>query len=283
MIGVALLNIILDPIFMFGWFGFPRLELQGAALASVVSYALSLFVSLYVLRFRLRFVSLSVMSRGIAANWLQVIRLALPAIGNNLVFPASAAVTTWLLARYGSDAVAGFNVAVRIEAVVMVPITALTFALASFTGQNSGAGRPDRVRTALRVSYRLSWIGGIASFFVCAVSALLFVPVFTTDPDAMVTARFALLIVPLSYPMLYVVMVISAAGNGMGHTMPALIMSLSRLLFLFVPLAWLSSTLMGQAGIFVAMAVSNVLVSISAVRFIERYISGIELSADLRG
>ncbi len=276
MIGVALLNVILDPIFMFGWFGFPRLELQGAALASVVSFAVTFTISFYMLKFKLGFVTLAALNRSILSNWVKVIGLALPAIGNNLVFPASAAVTTWLLAQYGSDAVAGFNVAVRIEAVLMVPVTALTFALASFSGQNFGAGRLDRVRLALTVTYRFSWYGGITVAIASAAAAIFLVPHFTSDPEAMEVARFALLIVPLSYPMLYIIMNVSAAGNGMGHTMPALIMSLGRLLVLFVPLALLFSYLIGLAGVFLAMMISNALVCWSAFRFIERFLAGQE-------
>lgn len=156
MIGVALLNVILDPIFIFGWLGFPRLELQGAALATVVAFAVSFSVNFFMLRFRLNFVTLAAINRSILRNWVRVISLALPAIGNNLVFPASAAVATWLLARFGSDAVARFNVAVRIEAVTMVPFTALTFALASFSGQNFGARDFARLREALAACYRFT-------------------------------------------------------------------------------------------------------------------------------
>lgn len=272
MIGVALLNVILDPIFMFGWFGFPRLELKGAALASVVSFAVTFTISFYMLKYRLGFVAMSALNNSILANWAKVTGLALPAIGNNLVFPASAAVTTWLLAQYGSNAVAGFNVAVRIEAVLMVPVTALTFALASFSGQNFGAGRLDRVRLALAVAYRFSWYGGIVVAIASAVAAVFLVPQFTSEPEALQVARFALVIVPLSYPMLYIIMNVSAAGNGMGHTMPALVMSVGRLLVLFVPLALFLSYLFGLAGVFLAMAISNALVGWSAFQFIERFL-----------
>ncbi len=273
MIGVALLNVVLDPIFMFGWFGFPRLELQGAALASVVSFAVTFSISFYMLRYKLNFVTWAAVNRSMLRNWIKVIGLALPAIGNNLVFPASAAVTTWLLAQYGSDAVAGLNVAVRIEAVLMVPVTALTFALASFSGQNVGAGRLDRVRLALAVAYRFAWLGGILVAVASAAAAIWLVPLFTTDPDAVVAARYGLLIVPLSFPMLYVIMTVSAVGNGMGHTLPALVMSLGRLLVIFVPLAWLLSPYFGIAGVFAAMAVSNALVALGAARYIARYIA----------
>ena len=272
MIGVAVLNVILDPIFMFGWFGFPRLELQGAALASVVSFAVTFSVSFYMLRYKLNFISLTALNGTIFANWKKVIGLAWPAIGNNLVFPAYAAVATWMLAQYGSDAIAGFNVAVRIEAVLMVPVTALTFAMASFCGQNFGARKLDRVRAALKSSYRFSWFGGILVAAISVVAAFLFVPLFTTDPEAIETARYALIIVPVSFPLLYIVMNVSAAGNGMGHTMPALIMSLARMLVLFVPIAWLMSLLLGQAGVFVGMAAANAAVALFAVRYIEKYI-----------
>ena len=94
-----------------------------------------------MLAFQLHFLIFRGMARALMMNWARITALALPAVGNNLVFPASAAITTWLLAQYGSNAIAGLNVAVRIESVTMVPVTALTFALASFSGQNHGAGK----------------------------------------------------------------------------------------------------------------------------------------------
>ncbi|MEM9589755.1 MAG: MATE family efflux transporter [Pseudomonadota bacterium] len=270
MIGIALLNVILDPIFIFGWFGFPRLELQGAALATVVAFAVSFSVSFFTLRFRLNFVTLAAINGAILCNWVKVIGLALPAIGNNLVFPTSAAVATWLLASFGSDAVAGFNVAVRIEAVTMVPVTALTFALASFSGQNFGARDFDRLREAIAVSYRFAWISGIAVALISFVAAWLFVPFFTTDPEAMLAARYALVIVSLSYPLLYVSMLVSAACNGMGNTMPALVISLGRLLVLFVPLALALAAGIGLIGIFIAMAVSNLAIGLGSMSYLRR-------------
>ena len=85
-------------------------------------------------------------------------------------------------------------------------------------------------------------------------------------------ARYALLIVPISYPMMYIVMNASAVGNGMAHTLPALMFSMGRLIVIFVPFAWGLSAVLGMAGVFVAMSVSSVVVCFMATRYMENYI-----------
>ncbi len=262
---VAVVNIILDPILIFGYFGFPAMGLAGAAIATIVSYSFALFIGLYLLTVRLRFLSLSDCKGRIIQSWLDILRLAIPAIGTNLIAPLSVAYATWLVAAYGTDAVAGFGVASRIESLCLVVIMAMSSIMGPFVGQNWGAGRHDRVAQGLLLTRRFSLIFCFALsllliFFSKEISQL-----FTDDNDVISASSHYLIAVPWSYFFLAVIMFTSSSYNGMGKPIPSLLMSFMRLIGLFVPLAYLGSIYFGLDGIYAGAALSNLVVGLGAI------------------
>ncbi len=153
MMTVALVNVILDPIFIFGWFGFPAMALKGAALATVISSSIALIVGLYILKVKLNFLAFEHCHKKIWARWKAILHLSIPAAASNLISPISVAVTTWLVAQYGSDAVAGYGIAARIESFMLIVLMALSAVLAPFAGQNWGANRFDRLTQAVNLNF----------------------------------------------------------------------------------------------------------------------------------
>ena len=112
----ALLNLVLDPIFIFGLFGFPRLEIQGAALATLVSTGIMLVLTMLYLHGRLRiYASPFAPIRVILDSWRHMLTIAVPAMITNAIIPISNGIVVAMIAVYGIDAVAGFGVAMRIE------------------------------------------------------------------------------------------------------------------------------------------------------------------------
>ena len=150
-IGAALLNLCLDPILIFGLFGFPRLEVQGAALATVISMAVMLAFSLWHLMRRYKvFANPVAPPRQILASWKHVLSIGGPAILTNAIIPISSAIVVAMIAVYGVDAVAGFGIAMRIEPLALIPYYALSAVASPFFGQNFGAGHFDRLQRARR-------------------------------------------------------------------------------------------------------------------------------------
>ena len=127
----AAFNLILDPIFIFGWFGFPAMELAGAATAMTLSRLGALIVSLW-------FISQGdlVLSESYFRGWVRsakrILHVGIPATATNLIGPVTAAYIT-LIADYG-EAVAGFGVANRIEAVAAMLMFALSGSIGPFVG-----------------------------------------------------------------------------------------------------------------------------------------------------
>ena len=267
MISVAIVNIILDPIFIFGMFGFPRMELAGAALATVISYSIALVIGLYFLAYKLRFLSWNGCFHQVAQSWKAILRIGIPAIGTNLIAPISIAMTTWLVARNNPEAVAGFGVASRIESICIVVMMALSSIMGPFVGQNWGAGHTTRVSSALKISYRFVTIWGIGITLLLGLFGSSIVSLFTADPIVSSSAVVYLWLVPVTYMFLGIIMIASSAANGTGDPKPSLVMSFMRLVGLYLPLALGLNYYMGLNGIYLATAIANALVGIGALRW----------------
>ncbi len=261
----AAANILVDPLLIFGWGPFPALGLKGAALATVISRASTLVASLAFLHFRERllvfaFPSLKVMLR----SWQGLLSVGLPAAATNLISPLSIGFVTSLMAQYGAQAVAGFGLASRLEALALIAPLALSASIGPFVGQNWGAQKYGRVKRALQVSFCfcLSW--GVLVAVLLGKAAPEIAAWFDSDPEVIASATIYLTLVPISYGALGIVFTTSSAFNALGKPIPALGMSFSRLLLLYVPLAYLGSQLFGIFGIFGAACLSNGVVGLGA-------------------
>ena len=140
MASTAVINAVLDPILIFGWFGFPALGIKGAALASVLANVVFLIASLSILIFRENLIQFRKNTvTAILHSWNQILHVGLPAIASNLIAPMSTALVTSLISSFGQSAVAAFGLASRLEAFIIIIFMALGGAIAPFVGQNFGA------------------------------------------------------------------------------------------------------------------------------------------------
>jgi Na+-driven multidrug efflux pump len=198
------------------------------------------------------------------ASWRLLLSVGLPAAATNLISPLAVSFVTSLMARYGAEAVAGFGLASRLEALALIAPLALSASIGPFVGQNWGAQKYGRVKRAVEVSFWfcLSW-GGLVAVLL-GTGATTISAWFDSDPGVIASATVYLTLVPISYGALGIVFTASSAFNALGKPLPALGMSLSRLLLLYVPLAYLGSWLFGIYGIFGAACLSNGLVGLGA-------------------
>jgi putative MATE family efflux protein len=252
----AVVNLALDPIFIFGWFGVPRLELAGAAVAGAISRVGTAGVLLYfVTRGGL------LLTNGWRTRFLnschRILEVGLPAMATQLIGPVSSAVITRLLAGHGEIVVAGFGVATRIEAVAVMLLFALSGSIGPFVGQNWGAGRSERVRAGLRVTYRFCLAWGLAAAILMLMFGSTIASWVDSEPEVIGTAAFYLAVVPWSYGLWGVLMMSSASFNALGKPIPSTVLSFTRMFIMYIPLALLLDGLFGYSGIFVATAATN--------------------------
>ena len=259
MIGGAILNVILDPIFIFGFGPVPELGLNGAAIAGFLSRGLFFFAAFYYLAFRLDLVAFDKPDRdAMRRSWRDILHVGLPAAGTNVIVPLGLTLITAMIADFGPRAVAGFGVASRVESLVLVLYYALSAIIGPFVGQNLAAGKDERIRASLRLCAVFSLGSGLVIAVLLALASGFLPRLFSDNPAVTDVTQLFLLVAPISYGAYGIVMVVNAAFNGLGNPMPGVVISVTRILALYVPLAFLGKMLFGIVGIFAAYAVANI-------------------------
>jgi len=261
----ALFNITLDPIMIFGLFGMPRMELRGAAIATVLASMGTFLAAFAILYFReglirFRYVAL----KGLLDSWRTVLHVGIPAMANNLVVPITVGVITSLVAVYGPEAVAGFGVASRIEAMSLIVIYAMSAAIAPFVGQNAGAGRLDRVNQSVRFANMFCQAYGLTMAIALALLAPYVVAAFDDNPRVLEAATRYLWIVPVTFGAFGVSMVSASAFNALGKPIPSTILVFIKMFLVYIPLALLGTRVIGMLGIFGAYAIAHVVMGTAA-------------------
>jgi putative MATE family efflux protein len=271
MLASALVNIVLDPLLIFGIWGFPALGIRGAAIASVIARAATFVATLVVLHRNKRMLTLSRPAPGEALrSWKGILHVGLPAAATNMIIPISIGVVTAMVARYGEAAVAGFGVASRIESIALVPFYAMSSIVGPFVGQNLGARKTDRIAEAMRESFYFCLAYGAVAAALLALFGSPLAGLFDDDATVVTTAVQYMQIVPLSYGLAGVVMNVNAAFNGLGRPVPAVKISFTRMVLIYLPAAYLGRALFGVPGIFGGGALANLTVGLGAYLYLRR-------------
>ncbi|MEL6688196.1 MAG: MATE family efflux transporter [Pseudomonadota bacterium] len=262
----AVLNMLLDPFFIFGIGPFPRLEVAGAALATVVGNALAMIYGLYLVRFVRRTVDFAnIRWATLKHAWATIAAVGVPAMGTNMIVPIATGLATAAVTRMTSDVgLAAFSLASRLELLSVGLLYALSACIGSVTGQNGGAGRTDRVEEAFRVSYRICLIWSTLMAGVLALAARPLLGLFSNDPALIDLAVPYFYVVPITIFAYGYVFVTAAGFNALGRPKYGFIFTFIRSLVLYAPLVALGAWIYGLFGAFVAIAIANLLSGIVA-------------------
>ena len=265
MVVASIANVILDPILIFGLGPFPEMGLDGAAMAALISRAAIFGGTLYFMRYRLDLLSLNAPRLPeLKDSWRDILHVGIPAAGTNAIIPIATALITAMLASHGPEAVAGFSVASRVESLMLVMFYALSAIIGPFVGQNMAAGEADRIFRALKLCTLFCLGTGIAIAVILAALSGFLPSLFSDNPAVTDVTTLFLLIAPVSYGAYGMVMVMNASFNGMGKPIPAVYISVARMIAIYLPLAYLLNRMFGIPGIFAAYAAANVITGIIA-------------------
>jgi putative MATE family efflux protein len=263
MVFAASINIVLDPILIFGIGPFPRLEIAGAAIATVIARASTLVLSLLVLTFREKMITIKIPEfRAVVESWKQILYIGLPTAATRIVIPLGAGVILSIVATYGSEAVAGFGVATRIEFFALTIIMSLASVLGPFIGQNWGAGKFGRIRSGLKFSYKFSLVWGFFIFIIFAIFGSRFGPFFSDDPNVVSVTNLYLLIIPIGYGLYGILVMTTSALSVLRKPIHAAILTLTQTFLFYIPMAYIGSYFFGLWGVFVALPISYLIASI---------------------
>jgi len=168
----AVINIILDPILIFGLGPIPEFGIKGAAIATVAARMTTFLFAIYVLYYREKLINFKGLTPKIIWGWWKkILYIGLPTAGTRMIFPVTVGVITRLISSYGANAVAAFGVASRIEFFALVVYMSLASVLGPFIGQNFGAKKIDRVKESIKLSNRFSFVYGLAIWGILALAA----------------------------------------------------------------------------------------------------------------
>lgn len=269
----VVVNLILDPILIFGWGFVPSYGIEGAALATVISRAITLVFSLWILYKREKIVSFEIPKLKEAwQSWKSVLYIGLPSAGTSLIVPVGASVVISIVAVYGSEAVAGFGVASRVEALSLTVIMALGSVLGPFIGQNLGAKKFDRVIKGINLSYMFGIVWSIAVAIFLVIFGEPIGAIFNEDPTVISVINDYLWIVPFTFGFQSIIMLTVVAFNVLHKPFYGGAIAVFRMLILYVPLAYLGSYLFGLWGIFGAASISNLAAGILSYIWLKNYI-----------
>lgn len=269
LIVATVINIILDPLLIFGWGPFPRMEVAGAALATVIAQGISAIMTLRHVYKVNHLLSLNLADYRLDRELTGLtLKIGVPAGLQQTVVSLGALVLTSIVNGFGSLVVAGYGVGVRLDQFAFMPAMSVSMAVSAVVGQNLGAGKEERARQSLFWALVLS--GGISLAVTIGMQFLAWPisSVFTTDTQVLAHATSYLRIISLSYVLLAMMFSITGFLRGAGDTIPTMIITLVALWFVRIPLAKYFSVLWGSRGIWVGIASSPVIgLSLSTLYF----------------
>jgi len=254
------LNIILDPILIFGLFGSPRLGIEGAAVANVIANFVAMIGAFAGLHYRARIVFPKPPALGhLLDSWRRILHVGIPSTTSAAIAPITTAFITHQIAGFGQASVAGYGIASRVESLVLLVMVALGTAVTPFVGQNFGARRLDRVANGIRWCQEFFVVYGLAVAAVLAIAAPYIVARFTSNETTIATALLHMRIVPASYLAVGFALAATNSLNAIGRPLPAMTISMTRTILVYAPLAFLFARLLGLVGIFVAAFTANLM------------------------
>ncbi len=232
MLQANILNIVLDPVLIFGWMGLPAMGVRGAALASLVSHIYALGIYLYLIFIKGTHIDVSGrwrLRRRIVAKSLYI---GIPSGMNHFLLAANLLITYRVIATYGTAALASIGIGFRILQAIYIPVIALASAMAAIIGQNFGAKQFARITGTLWLAWTISML-----FMICCTAISRGFPekligLFSNDPQVIHYGVIYLTIFSWGYVAVGTIMVSASAFQGLGKTYPSLIgAALDNILF----------------------------------------------------
>ncbi|MGF1731635.1 MATE family efflux transporter [Photobacterium kasasachensis] len=259
MMVTSVLNMVLDPIFIFTL----DMGLVGAAWATIAAFGVGLLV-VYPLVLKRHWMSLDWQGLDILASIKELVNIMAPAMLSQLLPPLSSMLATKLVAGFGAATVAAWALGSRLEFFSIVVVLALTMSMPPMVGRMLGAGEICKIKALIKLAVKFVLIWQ----FVIAVALFIGKPVLsnllTSEVSVSEILSIHLFWVPVSLGPLGVCMLMVSICNALALPMRALLISGLRLFVCFLPAIWLGAQIAGLEGLFVGALIGNVAAGIAA-------------------
>ena len=268
-----ILNIILDPILIFGFGPIPALGIKGAAIATSIGRGAGVVYQFYLLFKSRHRISLEISH--LIPDWALIknlLRLSAGSTGQYLIATSSWIFLVRIISMFGSQVVAGYTIAIRIMFFTLLPSWGISNATATLVGQNLGAEKPDRAERSV-------WITGYVNIIflgliglVLALTPSTFISLFIKDPEVIRYGSSCLRILSYGYIAYGLGMVMVNSLNGAGDTTTPIWINFFCYWLLEIPLAYFLAVYsnMQENGVFISIVVAEIAMTASALYFFRK-------------
>ncbi len=267
--GTVLLNLILDPLFIFGYGSIPAFGVGGAAVATIGTQGLAAIIGIILLLRGKHQIQLDLNDLKPDVPLLKkMFRLGFPASIEQSTRALGMIIMTFLVTTFGTLTLAAYGIGSRILSFIIIPALGLSMATSTLVGQNIGAGKIKRAEEIAELSSLTGFIiltlAGIVTFLFAKPIAAFFIP---GDLETIQTSALFIKIMALTFGFIGIQMALSGAFRGSGNTMISMVLSIISLWVLRVPLAYILSkhTAFAEIGLWIAFPATNIIAAIITI------------------
>ena len=267
----AIINIIFDPILIFGLFGFPKMGIVGAAVATIFGQTVAMFMALYFNVAKNHEVRISIKKFAVDFKTIvNIYEIGFPSI----VMQSAASFMIFqlnnLLASFSTTATAVLGVYFKLQSFVILPVFVLNNSVISIVSYNYGAGKIKRLLKTVKVANIYAFSIMLAGFVLCQVLPSQILKIFDASDNMLAIGVPALRIISFSCLIAPFSIVSSGTFQALGKGTFSLIISLIRQLIVILPLSYLLSRVMGMKGVWVAFPIAEIVAGILTIIYLRK-------------
>lgn len=262
------LNIILDPIFIFGWGPVPEYGVMGAAIATNIGRGTAVLFQLGILFFGWGKIKLAL--KDLVFNlkvMINLVKVSLGGIAQFLIGTSSWVFLMRIMSEFGSEVLAGYTIAIRVMMFTLMPSWGMSNAAATLVGQNLGAKKPERAETSVWKTgkYNAYFMGLVSLVYLLFAKSI--ISWFNTTPTVVENGALCLQIIAAGYVFYAYGMVLTQAFNGAGDTKTPTKINFFSFWMFQLPIAYVAAFTLdwGATGVFIAITAAEVLLAIMAM------------------
>ena len=258
-------NIVLDPVLIFGAGPFPKMGIQGAAIATGIGQVVTLVI--YLLLYQVRPISVKIRREALSADWeldKRLYAVGIPAILNLALPSLTTSALNGILAFYSQSYVFILGIYYKLQTFLYLPASGIVQGMRPVIGYNYGAGEYCRVEKIYRTALMMNVILMTAGTIICAIFSPWLIGLFTVNTETVESGALALRIISAGFIVSAVSVTACGALEGLGKGMSSLMISLLRYVIIIVPAAYLLSHMVGAVGVWHAFWMAEVMTAVLA-------------------
>lgn len=262
------LNIILDPMFIFGFGPIPEYGVQGAAIATNIGRGSAVLAQLAILFFGTSKIKMALTDIVVRSKiMLNLIKVSAGGIGQFLIGTSSWVFLMRIMAEFGSDVIAGYTISIRVLLLTLMPAWGMSNAAATLVGQNLGAKQPERAEQSVWKTGKYNAIFLAIVSIGYLIGAPYIIGLFTENPAVINAGALSLRFITAGYVFYAYGMVVSQSFNGAGDTKTPTIINFFCFWVFQLPFAYLAAITMdmGPTGVFLAITLAEVMIAIISI------------------